>query len=438
MNRIFVLVMFLTIMFVIQFGISEQLFFSISALPTLSFGFILLVGYLLSDVFYKMRLPRITAYLIAGIIFGPYFANLLTDSAVANLRFIDDLALNFIALAAGGELRIRKVISRLKPILLLITIGSVVIFIGVTITLSSLNIDFFKDRTWQEIIVMCSLCGIIAIARSPSSAIAIISETRASGKFTDTVLSVTVVTDVIIIPLFAIAASFAKIALHQTGQQTSNLTGLFSALGSSILAGIILGWIISLYFKYIGRERVFFILAIIFITAKMSHFISDFIEINFRTVFELEPMVICMTAGFVIQNLYDEGNALIHAIDRSALPVYVLFFSLTGAALNINILKDTWHIAIIIVFLRLVYISIGSFIGGRLGNDPVKHSSLYGLSFITQAGVSFGLAKILQREFPEWGSSLTTVLIASIIINQIIGPVLMKFSLDAVRETHHH
>jgi len=436
MNRVVVFFSLIVIVTLVQVIIGENPGVTDGGYQTLSFGFILLAGYLFSDLFAIFKLPRITAYLLAGIVFGPYVCNFVTVDSIKNLRFIDDLALNFIALAAGGELRFRRLKKRTKPLGLLILSNTLVIFAGFALIMPLLDLALFQNRTALEILTMSILCGIIAIARSPSSAIAVISETDAEGQFTDTSLGVTVLTDVMIIPLFALTVSAANLLLSSShSMELKTLVGLFSALGLSVLSGIFVGWMISLYFRFVGKERIFFILALVFATAKISQFIEHLFFAKYHVIFSLEPMIICMTAGFFVQNFYREGDNLIHAIERSSLPVYVLFFTLTGAALDLDILQSALWIALILMMLRFVLMILSSSLGGWLARDNPNYSRLYGISFITQAGVSLGLVKILSHEFETWGPTLATVLVAVIILNQIIGPVLLKFSLDWAGES---
>jgi Kef-type K+ transport system membrane component KefB len=121
-------------------------------------------------------------------------------------------------------------------------------------------------------------------------------------------------------------------------------------------------------------------------------------------------------------------------IDRSSLPIYVIFFSLAGAALKIDALSQTWLIALLLVAVRSLLIWIGAYLGGSLAGDPSRMRRMSGLSFITQAGVSLGLAGIVARSFPEWGAALSTTIVAIVALNQIIGPITFKLALGAVGE----
>ena len=145
-------------------------------------------------------------------------------------------------------------------------------------------------------------------------------------------------------------------------------------------------------------------------------------------------MLICVTAGFWVRNFSRDGDLFMERIDRSSLPIYVIFFSLSGAALNIDALSQTWLIAVLLVAVRCLLIWLGAYLGAASGGDPPRHRQMSGLSYITQAGVSLGLAGIVMRQFPEWGPALVTTMVAVITVNQLIGPVAFKFALSAVGE----
>jgi Kef-type K+ transport system membrane component KefB len=145
-------------------------------------------------------------------------------------------------------------------------------------------------------------------------------------------------------------------------------------------------------------------------------------------------MLICVTAGFWVRNLSREGGLFMETIDRSSLPIYVIFFSLTGAALNVGALEQTWLIALLLVAVRSGLIWAGAYLGGLTSGDPPRFRRMSGLGFITQAGVSLGLAGIILRSFPEWGAALSTTIVAAIALNQIVGPIAFKHALNAVGE----
>ena len=133
-----------------------------------------------------------------------------------------------------------------------------------------------------------------------------------------------------------------------------------------------------------------------------------------------------MTAGFTVQNTSRQGAHFIEAIESVSLPVYVLFFTLAGAGLNLDALKQTWVVALLLAIVRAAAIFLGAYTGGRLGGDPPHLNRAAGMAYLTQAGVSLGLALEVVRRFPDWGGAFVTVVVAVIAINQMVGPITMK------------
>jgi hypothetical protein len=177
-----------------------------------------------------------------------------------------------------------------------------------------------------------------------------------------------------------------------------------------------------------------FILAVAFLVTFFSRQFGLVLDHFYSVSLHLEPMLICVTAGFWVQNFSRAGSLFMEQIDRSSLPIYVIFFSLTGAALDIAALRETWLIAVMMVAVRFVLVWLGAYLGTSLSGDPPRFRKMAGLSFITQAGISLGLAGIVMSRFPDWGAALATTIVAIIALDQLIGPIAFKYALTAVGE----
>jgi Kef-type K+ transport system membrane component KefB len=167
-----------------------------------------------------------------------------------------------------------------------------------------------------------------------------------------------------------------------------------------------------------------------FVSTQFGVLLDDLYQVQFH----VEPMLICVTAGFWVQNFSRAGGPLMEQIDRSSLPIYVVLFGLTGAALDVESLRQSWLVAVLLVLVRLAMMWLSGYAGARGSDDPPAFQRLLGLAFSTQAGVSLGLAAIVVRRFPGWGAELATTLVGVIALNQIIGPIALKYALNAVGE----
>ena len=438
MARIAALGIIIALMGLSLFAFSDAVIFT-DARSTMTFGFLLLTAYLIGDVLSRINLPKITGYILAGILFGPYLLDLVSAGTVRELKLIDDLALTFIAFAAGGELRLEGLRERRRSITLTVSFLAVIVFLGVGAFVLAARplLPFLDGKPAPHVLAVALLLGTVAVARSPSSAIAIISECKARGPFTEMVLGVTVAMDVLVIVIFAAMVSISQVLVAPGGGQMDfQLLAVIGVdLAGSLLAGVILGWGILLYMKYVRAELLVFILALAFMVTLFSRHFALLLDHLYSMHLHLEPMLICVTAGFWVRNFSREGGLFMENIDRSSLPIYVIFFSLTGAALNVGALGQTWLIALLLVAVRSLLIWMGAYLGGAWSGDPPLFRRMSGLSFITQAGVSLGLAGIVMRSFPEWGAALSTTIVAVVTLNQIIGPIAFKYALGQVGET---
>ena len=405
-----------------------------------SFVVIALASQRIGDLLCKRGLPLISGYLLTGVIVGPYALNLITADVVTKMRFIDEMALGFIAFAAGNELYLSELKNRLKSIGW-VTAGLVLS----TFTLGSLAIvalgrfiPFMQGIPLSGQIGIALLGGSILVARSPSSAIAIVNELRANGPFTKTALGVTVVSDVVVIILFSINSSAANALLENLNINLGFFGLLLLELSVSIGIGYLLYQALIFILSQSWQHYLKIILTLLF--AYGVFFLSN----QVRTIshqylpFEilLEPLLICMIAGFLVRSFSDYYVEFSVIIENVSPAIFILFFTLTGASLEIDILIRTWPIALILFSVRLVTIILGAFSGGMAAGDPHQHNRLSWMTFVTQAGVGLGLAKGVATEFPEWGTSFATVMISVIIINQFVGPPLFKWAIKRVGEAH--
>jgi Kef-type K+ transport system membrane component KefB len=408
-----------------------------AGLTTFSLGFVLLAAYITAKILRIAELPLISGYILVGIIAGPYMTRFLTETMVVRLRLMDDLALSFIALTAGGTLQIQFLRKRSKAIAVNIFLITLVVFILVFFSFFfiSSRLYLMPDLTYSQIMVLACLLGVIAVARSPSSAIAIISECRADGPFTATVLGVTVAMDVLIIVFFSLAMTVSEIILVAgTAFDFHTLTVLCLAVAGSLVLGIVFGKGISLYIERVGHDLPLFLLFFAFSVFKASIWFNHVMETHFAISLQLEPLLICMSAGFTVQNFSKCGNIFMEGLERFALPIFVLFFSLAGASLNLDALRMTWPLAAFLVMVRAIGILGSTWFAGFLNNDPPQHRRIAWMAYITQAGVAIGLAQLAQRRFPVLGVYLTTLVLAVITINQVVGPIIFKMALKMAGE----
>ncbi len=407
-----------------------------------------LVGFLIvaiaaneiSKIFQKIKFPLITGLIITGIIAGSSVLNFITNESLDKLNFLNEIALAIIAFSAGSELYLNDLRSRIQSIKWM-TIGQLII----TFVMSAIIIYFIADyipfmanvpNTHK--IGISVLFATIFVARSPSSAIAVINEMRANGPFTKTVMGVTVLKDVLVIILFAICLSISKALINDEPTNVLFFVILFFELVVSFGLGYVLGKILQIPFLTNADKQLkgIAILIIGYSVYLFSHYIKIKSFEYFHHEFVIEPLLICIIGSFVLTNYSKHRIEFSEVLEEISPLVYIIFFTLTGASLSIQTLMSVFGIAVGLFFLRLVTMFFGGIFGVTAAKDNKKYTFIAWMPYLTQAGVALGLATIISNEFPTWGQQFETIIIAIIVLNQLVGPPLFKWSLNFVNESH--
>ncbi len=393
---------------------------------SIALGFILLFAFLAGKNINRIKLPQITGFLLAGILCGPYLMNFLSMNDVKDLQLLDGLALSLIALAAGGEMKIQQLKGRLKGLSSIVALQTTMIiggFLAFGLIAGSV-FDIFSGKSTAQLISISLLMGTLATATSPSTTLAVLTETGSRGKLSDLILSSAVVKDFFVIGLFAFSLTFSKSLVSDDQAFDFGFIGhILKEIGGSVLLGILIGVTIILYLKYIKKEMPVFILATAFLSYQITH--------NYG----FHPLLISLIAGFAVQNFSPHGGELITALEKVATPVYVIFFAISGASLNLDALQQSWLLALVLVFWRGILKYAGTFLGAKFSGENRYTQKWAWSGFISQAGVALGMIIVIDRNFPNWGDEFRAVMLAMIAINQIIGPIMLQRLLVKSGET---
>jgi Trk K+ transport system NAD-binding subunit/Kef-type K+ transport system membrane component KefB len=416
----------------------NQLIAGTLALAT--FAIVVLASELIGRFLTKLKLPMISGFLLVGILVGPYVLHVISSEVVERVSFLNSVSLGVIAFAAGSELHLTELRSRIKSISYVTISNSVIIpLIGTIATLYLADlIPFMQPLTPTGRLAVALLIGAILVARSPSSAIAVVNEVRARGPFTQTVLGVTMLSDVVIIVLFAIAASTAHALLNSRGLQLGFVFLLAVELLLSLAVGYALGKLLHLILSLRIHNGIK--ASLVVLVGYLIFFLSTLVRQTTHQYlpFELaiEPLLICMIGGFVVTNYSAYRAEFLQILHDVGPPIYVIFFTLTGVGLRLDLFVDVWAIALLLFVIRLVAIFIASYTGGTLAGDPAQHNLLSWMGYVTQAGVALGLSMEVGAEFSGWGEAFATMMISSIVVSQLVGPPLFKWVIQRVGEAH--
>jgi Trk K+ transport system NAD-binding subunit/Kef-type K+ transport system membrane component KefB len=394
----------------------------------------------IAKVFQKIKFPLITGLIVTGIIAGSSVLNFIPDVAVKKLNFLNEIALSMIAFAAGSELYLKELRSRLNSIKWM-SIGQLVItFVMTSVAVYYLAdiIPFMSGVSVNMKLAISILFGTIFVARSPSSAIAIINEMRANGPYTKTVLGTTVVIDVLVIILFAITFSIAKAFISGETIGFTFLFVLMLELLVSLGLGFLLGRILQIPFnlKLPSFPKEVLIVVIGYAVYLFSHFVRIQSEQLFHHEFIIEPLLISIIGSFVLTNYSNHRIEFSELLEKISPFIYIVFFTLIGASLSLQVLMSVFWVALFLFVLRMISMFFGGFFGVYFAKDPKKYRFISWMPYLPQAGVALGLATIIAHEFPTWGHEFETIIIAIIVINQLIGPPLFKWALLKVNEAH--
>jgi Kef-type K+ transport system membrane component KefB len=390
----------------------------------LVFGFLLLSGFLLGEVLSKF-VPRITGYLLAGMACGPHLLNIVDAQVVSHFSLLNQLALVLIAYTAGGELKIKRLLGRIKGIATITLVQSIVVFGSSSLFLYFLqdHLALFSSLSNGQILGIALVLGVIATATSPATAVAVIVETRAAGAITDTILGVTVLKDILVLIAFSVvlSATLGQFPLDANPAQ-ANLGGLLLKVFLSLLIGVAFGGLMILYLHSVQKQTVLFVIGSAFLLISVSH------------TFHLDELLMAVASGFVVGNFSRQGNLFLNGLERASGPVFLIFFCLAGAAMNLLVLISDWHLILLLVFVRALTTWVGTWLGSVVANEVETVRRHAWTGFIGQAGISLGLAAMVRTQFPHIGPGIADLIIGGIVINQIAGPIAFRWTLLHTKE----
>jgi Kef-type K+ transport system membrane component KefB len=395
--------------------------------PTLMLlGFLILAAYSVGELAAGLRIPKIVGYMAAGIIFGPSALAYVSQPALAELTPVSDLAIALIAYLAGAELQWKEIRERGTAIAKMMSVELVLSFAAVAGVLALLRgqLPMMAQAPAAEVFAFSILFAAVAVVHSPAATIALLSESKASGPVARYTLGVVLVMDVAVVLIFTGVLAAARALVPPTGGAGGVQVGtVVWEIGGAVLVGGVLGAAVALYLRFVSRELIIFALLVALLGAELAR------------VLHVETLLTLLVAGFVSENAGGgRGEAFRHAMERAAAPIFVVFFALSGARIDPLAVLPLWTIVVPLVLVRMAAIWGGIQLGGRWARvEPVVRNNVwYGL--VSQAGVALGLAAVVAEVYPSRGESLRALLLATIAVNQTLGPILFRVGLQRAGE----
>lgn len=402
----------------------------------LSLGVALAVGLLFTRIIKLVKLPNVTAYLLAGLLIGPSLWSLITGGrfngiidgkTLESFDIIVTLALGFIAFSIGGEFRISSIKKLGKQI---ITITFCQALMTTVFVLVALLIAGFPAPTALAL-------SAIATATAPAATLLVVRQYKADGPVTRTLLPVVALDDAIGLMVFSVFISLAcTIANGEKASVKSMLIAPIIEIVLSLAIGALLGFITALcvkWFKSRANRLCVCITAVVIGVGLVELFEAKQFCVWGMNL-SLSSLLLCMMTGAVFCNLCGEYDKVLEGTERWTPPLFMLFFVISGADLDLSLLPKLGFVGIIYLVFRV----LGKYFGARLG-ACIAHSEknvrkYLGLMLIPQAGVAIGMAQLVITKLPQFGSEIQAVVLCATLIYEIIGPVLTKIALKKAGE----
>ncbi len=390
---------------------------------TLGFGFLLVAALLAGRVVAPLGLPRLTGYLACGVLFGPDLLGLVTRPMVASLRLINGVAIGLIALTAGGELDLRRLRPRMRVIAWITAVSFTCTALAGAAVARILPLPFLAGEPASTRWLAVAALGVLVASLSPAVVLALLDETASAGPVSETSLGVVVLSDLVVIVVFTALQAAGSEGSPTAGWNPTGATLIAMELLGSVAVGAAVAVAVAGWQRYVGRHLALVLLAVCVVAAEVGSRIY------------LDPLVICLTAGVLLENVLGlRGHEIARSLAPASLPVYAVFFALAGAQLALGALGRLWPFAIALVAARTVALMASARLAARFVGAEASVVSWVPVVLIPQAGVSIGLAALLARAFPRWGPAAQTLMLAVVTINQVVGPLLARYALKRADE----
>ena len=394
----------------------------------------LLAGLLMTRLFKPLKLPSVTAYLIAGVLIGPYCLGALgveglgftTMEHVASLSLIAEVALGFIAFSIGNEFRVDELKQTGKQAVVIGIFQALVATLFVDIALYIVHLAMPDKLTVPQLLTL----GAIATATAPAATLMVVRQYKAKGPLTSLLLPIVALDDAVGLIVFAVCFGIAKTLVSGTVDFVSIFINPLVEIVCSLLLGAIMGWVLTQLEKLFNSNtnRLNLTIAFVFLTTSLS--MLDFhigsIHIGFSS------LLVCMMLGTVFCNLCPLSHDLMAASDKWTSPLFALFFVISGAELELSVFTDVAIVGIGVVYIifRCLGKYFGSFISAKATHCEPSICKYLGVTLFPQAGVALGMCATAMQ-LGEQGALIRNITLFAVLIYEMFGPLMTRQALLA-------
>ena len=380
----------------------------------LTIGIAMAAGLLVSRLARLVKLPNVTAFLVAGLVIGPCVGRIITEEQAASMNVISEAALGFIAYAIGGEFKL----SYLKKI------GK-----------APLTITFFQGMTTAlcvdvGLIVLgvpvpeALLLGAIALATAPAATLMVVRQYKANGPVTQMLLPVVAMDDALGLMVFSISSSVAAALLGGEMTVQSMLVAPLAEIVGSLALGSALGFVLGYCSRFFASRGNKLALSIALVLA----------GVGLCDMWGLSSLLVCMMIGAVMVNISQQHEVLMEQCDRFTPPLFLLFYVLSGAQLDLTVLPVVGLTGICYLLLRSIGKWCGTMLGALCVHADENIRKYLGLTLLPQAGVAIGMSQLVSIKFPALASQINTIVLAGVLVFELVGPIVTKLALTKAGE----
>ena len=398
----------------------------------LSISIAMLAGLMMTRLIKPLHLPDVTAYLVAGVLIGPYCLGALnieglgftSAETVSRLTLISEVALGFIAFSIGNEFRLEELKHTGRQAVVVGIFQALVATLLVDLALVAIHFAMPDKLTVAQAITL----GAIATATAPAATLMVVRQYKASGPVTNLLLPVVALDDAVGLIVFAISFGIARTLSSGSADLISILVNPMAEIVASLVLGAVMGWLLTQLEKLFNSNtnRLNMTIAFVFLTASLS--MLEF-EIGPITV-GFSSLLVCMMLGTVFCNLCPLSEDLMGKADKWTSPLFALFFVISGAELELSVFTELAIVGIGVVYIlfRSAGKIIGAYISTRATNCEPQVCKYLGITLLPQAGVALGMC-ITARQLGAEGDLIRNIILFSVLIYELFGPMATKWAL---------
>jgi Kef-type K+ transport system membrane component KefB len=378
----------------------------------------ILSGFLSGKILNRLKLPGVVGYLLIGFVLGPSFINLFSLKDLSLLGGFNEMALSVVAFIIGSQLHL----SILKKV------GKGIFAVILWESFAAFSIVALGIYWLTKSLPLALLFGAMAPASAPAGTVVVLRESKAKGPLTNTLYTVVGLDDGLAIIIYAFAAAFARLSLTGSSQSViSVIRGPIIEIIGSLFLGIVLGFAFSYFARKIRSKRELLAVSLGFV----------FLCTGIGNYFGFSLILSNLVLGMVSANTFILTNRrIIDTVDSITVPIYIIFFVIAGAHLQLKFLPHMGFLGLVYIVCRITGLISGSFIGATIAKLPMSVRKYLGLGILSQAGVAIGLAMLVSKDFSDLGiagnriaSLIVNTIAATTLVFEIIGPITTKFAI---------